>query len=360
MRTGLRDWAVDHPWVTISLGVALLFGVGAAGPPASAALAYRPCGGTLPESVVEEVRDGEAVAREDVVIDRGLGRYACELETETDEDGDSASILTVTAETAAVQVNEELLFDVYPTEGNGEARTPLDALPGGLPGAVAEEGGVAPERRIHLTPACGPDRSMVVTTTTSVEGEYAAAVRLAVAAANAAAEALGCEAEPLPMPDASVQPAGGTDTDTGCEAIPAAGALPRGQDWRPHAAVFDTGPASQCTFEGEDHNLVLQAWYGSLAVPARVEMSTELYELGIGRPGDEDPVPDSLTDQWQPYFDGVTGYATAECEGQPAVFAVTVDFHSYVRFSSASARQALTAWATDQAERRGCTGLRLP
>jgi hypothetical protein len=205
---------------------------------------------------------------------------------------------------------------------------------------------------------------MLVTTVAAGVVEYADAVRLTVAAANTANTALGCGAAPLELPDPET-PAPATlplhaAAEAGCGDL-TAGMFPDGQHWDVRPAIPDGAPASRCTVEGDAHVLTLHAWYGALALPARVTMaqlghSAELYDEDEGENGAGPPWP-PLAEQWQPVFVTHVGHATPECDGD---LAVTVDYYDNVAFGAPGAYRALAAWATAQTGAQHCTNLALP
>jgi hypothetical protein len=349
---GMRVWGwVRRHLVVTGLVLVVLAGAGIAVPLLRGDDAGPPCGGILPEDLLDELREGQGGYEELWQHSRQLGRLECRVQGGSP--GGMEGRVFVTAVTAPNDVDASLalVFDRLLAEGNV-----LRPLPEGLPGAATFDD------RFYLMPRCpalgtdfaGEPRSMLVETFVYPSADFDTRLRMAVAATNAVAEALGCGAEPLRqsarhVPEPPDRPAPLSEAEGPCAALTSVAfpRLPGGEEWDLMAAATESSPFPTCTLWG-DSSLLIAGLFGDWSNGPRARLV----------PYGEDGVP-PLPEIWRAFVDEHGGYATALCDGEPALFVARAELLSEV-LTPEHIREALIAFATDQAEQRGCTDLRIP
>ncbi|MFE3634966.1 hypothetical protein [Streptomyces sp. NPDC059168] len=183
-------------------------------------------------------------------------------------------------------------------------------------------------------------------------------LRTAVRIANGANAEIGCGAEPLPLPD-HVASAGklslGRARNTMCGWL-ARDTLPRspsGRQWQVVAPTDERAPITSCSLvdSGTGETAVrLTGWYGDWAEGPFERLLSSNARIPEGHSAREALLGTHF------------GRAKARCAGEVANF--LADSHSPNASRSvlpmSDVRHLLNAFAADQAERRGCTGLELP
>jgi hypothetical protein len=338
--------------VVTGVALVVLVGAGAAVPVLTGDDAGPPCDGIVPPDLLDELSDGQGGYEQLWRHSRQLGRVECRVQG--NGEGSQAGRVFITAVTAPNDVDAGLvnLYESVMGKASG-----LIALPEGLPGAAAFDD------RFFLMPRCpalgrdaaGERRSMLAEVFVYPSASWDTRLRMAVAAVNAAAQELGCGAQPLSVPDRRVAEPPETvplrDAEGTCGVLTSASLprLPGGEQWRLMAAATRSSPFPICTLWG-DGPLSLAGWYGDWSNAVRAQLLP--YEEEAGGP---------LLESWASYADERGGYATATCDGQPAVFAAETEYSSSSEALTVEhIRDVLALFATEQAERRGCTGLRLP
>lgn len=358
-------------------------------------LSHRACDGELAGDELDMVRTDARLETEDRFQNEDLGQYRCYL-----ENTDGKIVVSVNAYTRLADQRKEL-------SSVGKGHQPQRVLPGGLPGFAGGNGD------IHLMPPCprlgkdfdGQPRRMLATTWVPLakgEGEAAALLRMAVKMTNEASQRLGCGAEPLAAPKKDARAEKGREItraaakSTPCAALARDGWLTPGAKAREgqasegkarggearrvdvtDAKVVDAvrahAPIGRCTLtmgggsSGDSRApsrqpvVELTSWYGDWGGGAE-EMGSGDGAYGLRADGARTPRSDAST-----------AWATARCDGQYAGFAARWGY-SYgdhtaeldrVRPESDGARAAalralVAEFAKDQAERAGCSGLKLP
>ncbi|MEV7140468.1 hypothetical protein [Streptomyces tauricus] len=340
-------------WIKVSVAVAAVLGLGgyAAEPYATDwLLAGSACDGALPREVVEQLTpDGAHLESAESRHTDALGSYSCDISLA----GDGGRLIEMEAYTRRDDRDREL-YRTFPEQGFADTY----AVPSGLPGFIDEFGA------IQLLVPCpdlardaeGRRARLLVSTRMGRGTPYrvpGAAYRAVVALANSASERLGCGAEPLKPPKGNpVPPVQGRDPrtvplaragDTACAWAVGAG-LPDGGKWRARTGANDAAPIERCELtsgpgayedtegdgDGQDKRMSFVAWYG--------DWSNRLvfaYGGGAFRP---------LT-------------ATARCGGEAANYALSAS-SDVPGVGEAATRRLFERFARDQADRRGCTGLR--
>ncbi|AKJ14776.1 hypothetical protein ABB07_33370 [Streptomyces incarnatus] len=299
------------------------------------------CDGALPSGPLRKLAAGGGhFTKADTTAHPRLGDYGCSLRFEGR--GDATLVVRMTAYTGRDDQDAEFLFD-FPRAGISR----MYPMPQDLPGYVDQFGDL---QFLVRCPDLGKDamgrpRRMLV----SADLGYATArtshavYETVVPLVNSASRHLGCGATPLtvpkgdaapPDPDKGEDPVPVTEAaGTGCGWVAHAG-LPRSAQWHVEPLVNDTAPAVRCDLDRaasptSSEYLHLSAWYG--------DWSNRLVS--------DDGVRQALT-------------ATARCAGEAANFAVSAE-QRIPGVGTAEQRRLLRAFAADQVERRGCTGLRM-
>lgn len=298
------------------------------------------CDGALPSGPVHELAAGGGHFRHArSAAHPRLGDYGCSLDFEGH--GDSTPVVRMTAYTGRDDQDAEFL-DAFPQQGFSR----VYPMPQNLPGFVDKSGDL---RFLLRCPALGEDvagrpRRMLVSADLgySTARTSHAVYETVVPLVNSASRHLGCGARPLPVPKGdAAPPVGGKGRqavpvteagDTGCGWV-ARAHIPGGTAWQVESLVNDTAPVGRCDLarngSRDPKYLNFAAWYGDWS--NRVVAS--------------DGVRRALT-------------ATARCAGEAANFAVSAS-QQIPGVGTAEKVRLLKAFAEDQVERRGCTGLRL-
>ncbi|MEV6836263.1 hypothetical protein AB0N17_17405 [Streptomyces sp. NPDC051133] len=304
-------------------------------------LLHTACDGALPSGPVRELAAGGGHFTEaDTSAHPRLGDYGCSLRFEGD--GDSTLVVRMTAYTQRDDQDSEFLY-VFPQEGFSSLRP----MPKGLPGFITDMGDL---RFLLRCPGLGKDaegrpRRMLVTATpgTATARTGHAVYATVVPLVNSASRHLGCGAKPLTVPKGDVA---STDPGRDERSLPVTEAggtacgwvararIPGAAEWQVEPLMNDATPAGRCdlTRGGQrDQSMRFAAWYGDWS--NRLVFSS--YD-GVRR---------ALT-------------ASARCDGETANFAMSAS-KGIPGVGAAEQRRLLKAFAEDQVERRGCSGLRL-
>lgn len=298
------------------------------------------CDGALPSGPVRRLADGGGhFTKAEASAHPRLGDYGCSLSFEGH--GDATTVVEMTAYTGRDDQDGEFLFD-FPQAGFPR----IHPMPQGLPGFVDQFGDL---QFLLRCPDLGKDtagrpRRMLVRTHLGYATARTshAAYETVIPLVNSASRHLGCGAEPLAVPKDDAAP---PDPDRAWRAVPVtevegtacgwvAGArIPHAAEWQVEPLMNDTAPAGRCDLyrktSTDSTYLDFAAWYG--------DWSNRLVT--------SDGVRSGLT-------------ATARCDGEAANFAVTGS-QKIPGVGTAERRRLLKAFAEDQVERRGCTGLRV-
>jgi hypothetical protein len=333
-------------WIKVSVAAAGVLGLGGwiAAPYAQDWwLARSVCDGGLPGDAVRRITpDGVHLTHEESARSEQLGDYRCFLTYESD-DGDEEQLLHLQAYTRRDD-QDRRFYASFPESGFSE-QTPMAD---GLPGFIDQYGYL---QLLLRCPDLGKDaegrqRTLLVRGWFAREADrYRPAVyETVVAFANSASTRVGCGAEPLKVPEGELGPVQVEDDpktvplaeagDTACGWLTKAG-LPRPAEWRLASLLNDAAPAGRCDLYTQDSGdwrkrLVFVAWYGDWSNRLTV---------------DDDGVRRSLT-------------ASARCGGEAANFAVDGD-GELPGVGRAEQLELLEAFARNQAQRRGCSDLRL-
>jgi hypothetical protein len=356
-------WLSRHFLVAGVIGSAIVAAVATALPRLEEWRELRsPCEGALSRGLVDDALADSGLERQEVGVHEELGRYQCVLYLGEELDD---WVLSASAVTLPDDVDTRLMRALDEPDFVGRVATA--ALPEGLPGVVNYDTLGSEPWTVYLAQRCpslgtdfrGRDRRMLVTLRSPFRADYDAMVRLAVETANAASRQLGCGADPLSPPDAEVpqprsrQLTASAAADSPCtvlslDELPA----PRQGKWLIGEGITETFPVDRCTLtDGPALQLDLTAWYGSPGDVVRADLVG--YEDMRSR--------SSLEEQWQPALMDLSGFAMAECEGETALFAARRTWSGQGgTLTQEHLAQALAAFATDRAEQRGCTNLRLP
>ncbi|MFF2376231.1 hypothetical protein ACFVUW_17805 [Streptomyces xiamenensis] len=360
----LRGWARER-WISLGVLVMLLAALqsSAAGTAAPGHLArQQPCAGVLNGDEVAALPDGPQTVGQRLSHHPDLGRYTCTL-TRAADSGGSVPWLTVQAVVEPDDVEyalREALQD--PT------RERWLSLPDTLPGVLLEGWRIRPAIVLLLpcpdlgTDAAGRSRSALVRTEyTGSDGTDFLGTRttddlltVALTATRSTAELLGCGASPLPEPTTRIGwNEGGVPVAaaaTPCAVIvPELPAEAAPEGWRIREASADAGPASFCEVSApEGGSLLVNGWFGGWSESLRVALGQWSGVFGL-----------PPAQQRELTADARQAMATATCDGEHALFQVRVHDRDDL-FTETEIREVLTAFATDQAQRRGCTGVELP
>ncbi|MFI9803875.1 hypothetical protein ACIHEJ_05805 [Streptomyces sp. NPDC052301] len=303
-------------------------------------LLHTACDGALPSGPVRELASGGGHFTEaDTSAHPRLGDYGCTLRFEGQ--GDSTLVVRMTAYTQRDDQDADFLY-VFPQEGFPYLRP----LPRGLPGFVDETGDL---RFLLRCPDLGKDaegrpRRMLVTATPGMATARTghAVYETVVPLVNSASRHLGCGAKPLTVPKGGAAP---TEPGKGERAFPVTEAgrtacgwvararIPEAATWQVEPLMNDAAPAGRCdlaTGGRAGRSMRFAAWYGDWS--NRLVFSSD----SGGRR--------ALT-------------ASARCDGEAANFAVSAS-KGIPGVGTAEQRRLLKAFAEDQVERRGCSGLR--
>ncbi|GGW28438.1 hypothetical protein [Streptomyces griseoloalbus] len=333
-------------WIKVAVAAAAVVGLGGwiAAPFAQDWWLVRTaCDGALPGDAVRQLaKNGSHFKDAESVTYRELGEYRCTLSFEGD-DLRSDLVLRVEAYTHRDQQDREFL-----TTFQVGGFIPQSPVPQGLPGFIDRFGAV---QFLLPCPDLGKDddgrrRKLLVRTQFGQDALWGhpAAYETAVGLVNGVSDRLGCGAEPLTAPDGDaglVEPEEDPKTvplaeagDTGCGWVTRAG-LPDEGGWRVADGTNDAAPTGRCLLYdqkaadgGNGDRLTFVAWYG--------DWSSRFAADDGGRPL-------SLT-------------ATAGCAGEAAHFAVGGS-DEIPGVGQDRRRDLLEAFARDQVERRGCSGL---
>ncbi|MEU9354930.1 hypothetical protein AB0D65_29045 [Streptomyces griseoloalbus] len=335
-------------WIKVAVAAAAVVGLGGwiAAPFAQDWWLVRTaCDGALPRDAVRQLaKNGSHFKDAESMTYRELGEYRCTLSFEGD-DLSSDLVLRVEAYTGRDHQDREFrtTFEEY-------GFIPQSPVPQGLPGFIDRFGAV---QFLLPCPDLGKDddgrrRKLLVRTQFGQDALWGhpAAYETAVGLVNGASDRLGCGAEPLTAPRGD---AGLVDPGEEPKTVPLTGAgktgcawatranLPGRGGWRVADGINDAAPTGRCVLYGEDaeadssgHRLTFVAWYG--------DWSSRFVADSDGRPR-------PLT-------------ATARCAGEAANFAVG-GWDDIPGVGRADQRDLLEAFARDQVERRGCSGLRV-
>lgn len=360
---GILRWLGRHGVVLSIVGVVLV-GVGAeVRPHVQKWWELRSlCDGGLSRGLVDAARGEQPLDHQSVRHDPALGRYGCTLSSEDDR-GRRTPVVSVTAATAPDTVDTRLIraFGLLP------ASVVTTALPEDLPGLLNRNllGGEHEAAELHLVRECpslgsdfrGRDQRMLVTLS-AVLTDYDALVRLAVEAANAASTELGCGADPLepparPVPEPQAEQLAHAG-ESHCAPLSADALEPPSEGgWLVSEGVTGELPVGRCVLGTGTHAaLEFQVWHGGVSDA----LSTDSMML----PHAEGDLP--LAELWLPRIDGTGGFATARCGPESAVFVYRFHPEGYGSefLDAETAAEPLAAFATGEAERRGCTDVRLP
>ncbi|MGW8847128.1 hypothetical protein ACWGNE_05050 [Streptomyces xiamenensis] len=360
----LRGWARER-WISLGMLVMLLAALqsSAVGTAAPGHLArQQPCAGVLNSDEVAALPDGPRTVGQRLSPQPDLGRYTCTL-TRAADSGGSLPWLTVNAVVQPDDVEYALREALQDPR-----RERWLSLPDALPGVLLEGRHFRPAIVLLLPcPDLGPDaagrsRSALVRTEyTGHDGIDFLGTRttddlltVALTATRATTELLGCGASPLPEPTTRIEwkedgvpvAAAATPCAVIVPELPAE-AAPEG--WRIREAPADAGPASFCEVSApEGGGLLVNGWFGGWSESLRVALGqwSGVSELPPAQQGE-------LT------ADARQATATASCDGEHALFQVRA-YDGDDLFTEAEIREVLTVFATDQAQRRGCTGIELP
>ncbi|MBC9717110.1 hypothetical protein H9Y04_31725 [Streptomyces sp. TRM66268-LWL] len=328
-------------WVKLSvLGVVVLGLVGYCAKPSVQDwwVARGACGGVFPDLVVDVLNeDGRPLVGTDEQLIEELGQYSCALEYETDS-GRTERLVGISAYTGRDQQDAALLRSA------GRSVDGLVGLPHGLPGFF-DGAGHAVLRQ--ACPALGKDakgrpRTMLVVARGGTTGDPSVALlQAAVTGAARASDQLGCGARPLTVPDdvlsrdAKPKSASGA-RDSACGAAVAqlagnARVRVAGGDTAPmvHCELFLDTPEENRTGYDDDGNGALVAYFG---------------DWSTGEVTGHDG-------EWR------SNTVRARCDGEPAWFRGWADEDTQV--SDRRMRELVLTFAEDQAQRRGCTDVRL-
>ncbi|MFD7509652.1 hypothetical protein ACFV5N_09955 [Streptomyces sp. NPDC059853] len=338
----------------LTLLAALQTGTGGTVSPARA-VHLLPCEGLLPHTELRTLAGWPEVDAQRVALDPGRNRLACTL-LRTGALRDTPRWLTVTASRRADDVEGGLLD----AAGWGDALSGA-ALPEGLPGFLIQGSHGGGTRVALLLPCTDPDAPLLVTLRTSVSrgtDEDEPLVRAAVAAANIASSRLGCGHAPLPLPEDPVRrqvegmPVAVLNGTSPCAVIVPdlpEDAPPGG--WRVHEVVPDGGPYASCALPFHEGNSVL-AVSGAYGPWAELAMAQSVGSDWTD--GGRDPSAEPLSERWRPRADGRSATALTTCDGVFALFRAETVPGADNPVGEETLTAMVTAFATDQAERRGC------
>ncbi|WP_208615915.1 hypothetical protein [Streptomyces cellostaticus] len=300
------------------------------------------CDGALPTGAVRQLAaPGGHLTKADTASHERLGDYGCSLRFEGH--GDNTLVVRVNAYTRRDDQDSEFL-STFPQEGFAAQRP----LAEGLPGFMDDFGD------LHFLLRCpdlgkdaeGRQRKLLASVFLGRNSAYTthAAYETAVALVNSASDRLGCGAGPLAVPKGDVTPPDSGERpptiplsragDTAC-GWAARAQVPQAARWSVAVLMNNAAPTGRCDLSaGSDASwteMRFAAWYG--------DWSNRVVSYdGVRRP---------LT-------------ATARCAGEAANFAVDADAaRGTPGVGKAEQRRLLKAFAEDQVERRGCSGLRL-
>ncbi|AOR35897.1 hypothetical protein BFF78_36870 [Streptomyces fodineus] len=296
------------------------------------------CDGVLPSGPVRELAAGGGhFTKAEASAHPRLGDYGCGLYFEGH--GEAKLVVRMTAYTGRDDQDAEF-HDAFPLQGFPR----MYPMPQGLPGFVDAFGNL---QFLLRCPALGEDaagrpRRMLVSADIGLAADRTshAVYETVVPLVNSASRHLGCGATPLTVPKGD---AGPQDPDKGRRAVPlteakgtacgwvARARIPEAAEWQVEPLMNDMAPAGRCDLDrgtGPDSRyLDFGAFYGD----------------------------------WSNYLvlsDGVRSglTATARCDGEAANFTVRGS-QKIPGVGTAEKRRLLEAFAGDQVERRGCTGL---
>ncbi|MFF2376229.1 hypothetical protein ACFVUW_17795 [Streptomyces xiamenensis] len=356
----LCRWARER-WIAIALVVILLAGLqtGTGGRYSAAdAVRLQPCAGLLPRAELSAMSGWNEVRSQHLAHTPELHRLTCTLLRESVAGEEEWLSLSVTSRPEDMDV--ALLGAV-----SWAPSTRWATLPQALPGLLFEESRTT--SWIVLMPPCAaPDRGLLVSLETQrARGHDEEMLRAAVSAANAASVLLGCGEPSLPFPEDPIRrhddgvPAALLAPDSACTAfLPELPPEAPDGGWRIHEAAPDHGPFGVCAvpFGPGDDTLVVHASYNSRAESEAVMRNW---------PGwiDEEQ-PDGphalLSERWQPRADDMQANAFTTCDGQFAHFQARADAQGALTLTREQLRAIVTAFAIDQAGRRGCEPPVLP
>lgn len=337
----------------LTLLAALQSATGGTVPPARA-VHLLPCEGLLPRAELRTLAGWPEVDAQRVARDPGRNRLTCTLlRTGALHD---PQWLTVTASRRADDVDGGLLDTARWSDALSGA-----ALPEGLPGFLIQGSRGDGTRVALLLPCTDPDAPLLVTLRTSVSrgtDEDQPLVRAAVAAANTASSRLGCGHAPVPPPQDPVRrQVAGMPVAVLNGASPCAVIVPDLPEdapqggWRVHEAAPDSGPYASCALPFHEGNSMLTV-SGAYGPWAELAMAQSVGPDGMD--GTRDPSARPLSERWRPRADGYSATALTTCDGAFALFRAEVASSSDNPVGEETLTALVTAFATDQAERRGC------
>ncbi|MGW3292670.1 hypothetical protein ACWC9S_01750 [Streptomyces xiamenensis] len=356
----LCRWARER-WIAIALVVILLAGLqtGTGGRYSAAdAVRLQPCAGLLPRAELGAMSGWNEVRSQHFAHTPELHRLTCTLLRESVAGEEEWLSLSVTSRPEDMDV--ALLGAV-----SWAPSTRWATLPQALPGLLFEESRTT--SWIVLMPPCAaPDRGLLVSLETQrARGHDEEMLRAAVSAANAASVLLGCGEPSLPFPEDPIRrhddgvPAALLAPDSACTAfLPELPPEAPDGGWRIHEVAPDHGPFGVCAvpFGPGDDTLVVHASYNSRAESEAVMRNWP------GWIDEEEPDrPHALlSERWQPRADDMQANAFTTCDGQFAHFRARAEAQGPGVFTREQLRAIVTAFAIDQAERRGCEPPVLP